>query len=121
MTFGMQIAGIRLGVISLVILLLAGCTTQLSPARKPTGNQALDAIYFPPDSKDGKWQTITPTEAGFDEAALEEALSYAEAQRSSGVVVLFDGRILAERYWKVPKAEGDGAEPGYDEQSFLRR
>ncbi len=78
--------------------MLAGCggtpkveeTTSVEPAPK---------LYFPPDS--GEWERIDPASAGWDPEALEAVLEYAEQQRSSGVVILLKGRILAERYWEV--------------------
>lgn len=77
----------------LCTLLLTGCSQPDTPLP-----------YTPPDT--GEWQTVTPPEAGYDAAALEEVAAYAESQRSSGLVVLYDGRILLERYWEVPEKEG---------------
>jgi CubicO group peptidase (beta-lactamase class C family) len=63
------------------------------------GDQAVAPIYFPPSS--GKWETVAPAQAGWDAAALDAAITYAGEQRSTGVVVLHRGRILAERYWEI--------------------
>ncbi len=57
------------------------------------------ALYFPP--ADGAWQTVAPEDAGWDAEKLDEALRYAGETNSSGVVVLHNGRILAERYWEL--------------------
>ncbi len=57
------------------------------------------ALYFPPGA--GEWARVTPADANWDSAALDAALEYAGGARSSAVVVLLDGRILAERYWNV--------------------
>ena len=43
---------------------------------------------------------VDPADTGWSETGLGEALAYAREQRSSGVVVLFGGRILAEGYWE---------------------
>ena len=59
-------------------------------------------LYFPP--VDGAWETINPKAAGWDADRLEEALAYAGESKSSGVVILHKGRILAERYWDVEGA-----------------
>ena len=40
-------------------------------------------------------------ERHLDQAALERALGYAQRQRSSAVVVVDHGQIIAERYWSV--------------------
>ena len=101
-----RIALLQLCGIGFAVLLLASCTSEPFSEREPAETPVPDERYFPPDQGDGKWQTITPAEAGFDASGVEKTLDYAEAQRSSGVVVLFDGRILAERYWQVPEAEG---------------
>ena len=66
---------------------------------------AASSLYFPPAN--GKWETVTPAQAGWDAKALDAALAYAGEQRSSGVVVLHRGRILAERYWELPPSPND--------------
>lgn len=56
------------------------------------------AWYFPP--ADGSaWATVRPAEAGLDSAALAAALDWAGTQESFGVVVLWRGYLVAERYW----------------------
>lgn len=59
--------------------------------------------YFPPTS--GEWGRIEPARAGWNTTALDAALDFAGASNSSGVVVLVDGRILAERHWTVKPSE----------------
>lgn len=54
-------------------------------------------LYFPPDA--GPWERVEPASVGWDAAGLSEALEVAAARRSSGVVILLGGRILAEGYW----------------------
>ena len=69
------------------------------------GLQAQDKeLYFPPDQ--GTWQTVRPADVGWDQAKLQEALDYAGQHRSSGVVILHQGKILAEQYWDVPANKG---------------
>ena len=93
--------------VALCALVLAGCQKEpFSDPAQGTPPIASSSLYCPPHPSDDEWQTVTPTEAGYDGAALEEVLSYAESQRSSGVVVLYDGKILVERYWEVPEKEG---------------
>lgn len=58
-----------------------------------------DALYFPGEDVD--WARVSPAEAGWDAAALDVAIEFAGAHHSSGVVVLQNGRILAERIWPV--------------------
>ncbi len=56
-------------------------------------------LYFPPEG--GAWESVPPKQVGWDEAKLNEVLKYCGRQRSTGVVVLHRGRILAERYWEL--------------------
>ena len=75
-------------------ILIAGAIFVLFGLRTLAGEGGL---YFPP--VDGEWETIKPSEAGWDEDKLQLALNYAGENQSSGVVVLYRGRILAEQYW----------------------
>jgi CubicO group peptidase (beta-lactamase class C family) len=65
------------------------------------GSYGADAasLYFPPDG--AEWKTISPSEAGWDEAELDAALDYAREQKSSAFLILCRGRIVAERYWPL--------------------
>ncbi|MFP8872233.1 MAG: serine hydrolase [Myxococcota bacterium] len=60
-------------------------------------------LYFPP--AEGPWQTIAPGKIGWDAAKLKEALEYAGNNKSSGVVILYRGRIVAEQYWLLNPSE----------------
>jgi CubicO group peptidase (beta-lactamase class C family) len=60
-------------------------------------------LYFPPMK--GKWETVSPEETGWKAAKLKIAMEYAGEQNSSGVVILYRGRILAEQYWELKSAE----------------
>jgi len=60
-------------------------------------------LYFPPLK--GKWETVSLDETGWKAAKLKIAMEYAGEQNSSGVVILYRGRILAEQYWKLKSAE----------------
>jgi CubicO group peptidase (beta-lactamase class C family) len=53
--------------------------------------------YFPPAT--GAWESVTPGQARWNEAALERALDFARDNSSTGVVIVHRGRLLAERYW----------------------
>ncbi len=55
-------------------------------------------LYFPP-SASGQWETVRPAEVGWHAKRLDDALSFAGGKHSTGLIVLRDGRILAERYW----------------------
>lgn len=83
------------------LLLLPACSRSSPPGETEEGPQVApaDGLYFPSDN--AQWETTDPAAAGWNVEALEAALDYAGAQRSSGVVILLRGRIVAERYWDV--------------------
>jgi len=64
-------------------------------------------LYFPPVK--GVWETAPSNESGWDFAKLNTAMNYAGEQNSSGVVILYRGRILAEQYWKLKSVEDGGS------------
>ena len=60
-------------------------------------------MFFPSANKD--WEKVDPKAAGFDTKGLEEALNYAGEHNTTGIVILYKGRILAERYWDFKKID----------------
>ena len=64
-------------------------------------------LYFPPVK--GIWETVSLDESGWNVAKLNTAMNYAGEQNSSGVVILYRGRILAEQYWKLKSVEDEGS------------
>ena len=59
-----------------------------------------EKLYFPDANAD--WETVLPSKAGWDQELLNEALELAGERNSSGVLILHNGRIMAERYWSEP-------------------
>ncbi len=55
-------------------------------------------LYFPAD----QWDTVEPTAVGWDPQRLAAAVEFAMSRRSSGVVILHRGRIMAEKYQDLP-------------------
>lgn len=68
-----------------------------TPAPPPVTQPAPSAWYTPPLTGTA-WTTVRPADAGFDSTALASALDWAMAQNSDAVVMLWRGRLLAERY-----------------------
>jgi len=62
---------------------------------------AAERPYFP--AADDGWERIAPASTGWDARALDSALELAGARRSSAVVILYRGKVMAERQWD-PKA-----------------
>ncbi len=60
---------------------------------------ALDDTYFPPSG--AGWETIEPQQVGWDADGLNKVLRFARECRSSSIVILYRGRILAEQYWDL--------------------
>jgi len=78
----------------------------------PTWVAAQDetSLYFPPSGE--KWERIDPGRVGWDPAKLKSALAFAGENRSSAVVLLFRGRLLAEQYWQLkPPAKTPNDKP----------
>jgi CubicO group peptidase (beta-lactamase class C family) len=78
--------------------LIAACAGGASPTGAPNPQERLHPRYFPPVTGE-QWETVAPAAVGWDAAALDSALGYAEARRTTALIVLHRGRIVAERYW----------------------
>lgn len=71
----------------------AAADASAAPDASPTG------LYFPPTVGDA-WDTLDPAATGWDLAALEAALAFAESKDSTAVMILQGGRVVVERYWQ---------------------
>ena len=57
-------------------------------------------VYFPPvGGSDSTWQATSPEALGWNLEALDDVASYADAQNSRALIILFRGQILMERYF----------------------
>jgi CubicO group peptidase (beta-lactamase class C family) len=57
--------------------------------------------YFP--NREKEWESISPGKAGWDTTLLKKTIDYAESQNSSGLIIIKNGKILVENYWKINK------------------
>jgi len=89
----------KLHTLGLTALLACSAAVGAIPRAAAVGGDSASTLYYPP--AEGAWDTVSPQAAGWDTGGLDAALAYAGAQRSSAVVVLHRGRILAERHWKL--------------------
>jgi CubicO group peptidase (beta-lactamase class C family) len=80
-----------------LLVVLLGCGDSGSP-NGPLEPPA-QTRYFPALTTD-VWETVSPAAVGWDTTALRVALDWAGTQRSTAVIVLWRGRIAAERYWQ---------------------
>ena len=87
---------IRLSNHAVILALLAGGFMASEPVH------AAEELYFP--HSDAGWESVAPASIGWDSGKLSAALDIAGARKSSGVVILYGGRIMAERYWDSPDA-----------------
>ena len=60
-------------------------------------------LYFPPTK--GEWARIDPAKVGWSPPKLKKLMDYAGKNKSSGVIILYRGRILAEQYWPLNPPE----------------
>lgn len=85
----------------LCAVLLAACSAPASAP--PAPKRAAPTVAANDLPAEGLY--ILPEIAGWNAAALEDYLSYAEAQNSTGIVIIDRERIITERFWPAP--EGD--------------
>ena len=71
-------------------------STDSSAGVKEPTHKTNGELYFPGRTE---WETVDLATAGCEERRLDSALDLAGSKHSKGVVVLYRGRILAEKYW----------------------
>lgn len=113
----------RHSAILLFAAVLGACgdaATEPVNAAGPAPDPRSQAMYFPPLATDA-WDTVSPVSLGWDTTALDAALTFAGQQKSTGVVILWRGRIAAERYWNgwMPTKDSIIASAGKSVTSFL--
>lgn len=85
--------------VRLTVVVIAGVLlTASSCGHVSASDRGRSATYFPTANK---WETIAPASVGWNADALETAVDFAMSRKSSGVVILYRGRILTERYQQV--------------------
>jgi CubicO group peptidase (beta-lactamase class C family) len=67
----------------------------------PLGSAAgVRPSYLPPTDRP-EWSTVDPGSSGWNLAALDELVSFTKAHRSTGLLIVQDGKIVSEHYWPV--------------------
>lgn len=87
--------------------LLLGVLGAALAAQRTGARAAAQPLYFP--NAGGPWETVSPESAEWDSHALDDVFAYAQQVNSSGVVIAYNGRILAERYWQPAAARRVGS------------
>ncbi len=85
MRFSVFCTSLRTAALACAIVLSAGPAL----AQSRTSDLPPDSFY------------VDPAAAGWNAAALADAVNYAASQKSTAFVVIQDGRILTERYWPL--------------------
>lgn len=81
---------------------MAGCALVASVLGSSPA-QAGQELYFPsPSSRD--WVRVEPAAVGWNADALESVVEWSEAEGSTGLLVVQNGRIVAEHYWPLTPA-----------------
>lgn len=76
-------------------------TTGISPVT--TTAPVAEAAYFPPAGNE--WVTTTAADAGLTEEGLAAVVDLVGGAKSQSLVILHQGRIVAEQYWKGATAD----------------
>lgn len=87
---------------SIAIVLAAACgggDPASPPASQPptTDVRALPTVF---PTAGGTWATVSPAALGWDTTALNAAVEWAGTKQSTALVIVWRGRIVAERYWR---------------------
>ena len=82
---------------ALFCILFSSCSKDSSTST-PITPQAPATTYFPPIVGD-TWETVTPQSLGWDATKLNEAIDYAGTKNTYGLIILYKGRIVTEKYW----------------------
>jgi CubicO group peptidase (beta-lactamase class C family) len=61
-------------------------------------------LYYPPTDSD-VWESVDPTDAGWDNDKLDSLSNYLEQNESKAFILLQGGKIVKERYYKDHNAE----------------
>lgn len=86
----------HIALLSMVVLVLMLNARTLTA--KP-GHPEADGIYFPSVAE--QWESVDPVTEGWDTAALAKLYEFVGSHNSSGLVILKNGRMLAQQKWNL--------------------
>jgi CubicO group peptidase (beta-lactamase class C family) len=69
------------------------------------------------------WNATNPAQAGWGATALADVVAYVRSQRTTGFLIVQDGKVICERNWPLPRHAASFAEnftDGTDAQGALR-
>lgn len=65
-----------------------------------TSAAAVVPSYLPPRDS-AEWNKVDPSTLGWNVTALENLVSFVKEQKSTGLLIVQDGKIVVEHYWPV--------------------
>ena len=80
----------------IVCVTFIACNLVASVLAQDDSDKASDSLYFPTDNE---WETVDFETAGAKDFIIESAIDFAGRKNSKGVIILWNGKILAEKYW----------------------
>lgn len=94
---------VAMGVIAAAMLMPPSVAAAADKATSAKDAAPADGGARPSFPGKGAWATIAPAKAGWDAETIEAALDYAMSQKSSGVVIVHGGKLMAERHATVKR------------------
>jgi CubicO group peptidase (beta-lactamase class C family) len=100
MTVSPIMMNVRFVAAALVIGMMACGGSNEAPTAVPPETPAPRTLPTVFPSASGTWATIAPASLGWDTTALNAASDWVGSQQSTAFVIVWRGRIVAERYWR---------------------
>jgi CubicO group peptidase (beta-lactamase class C family) len=79
-----------------MLFFLLGLTACQKEEEKPDDPSQM---YFPP-AGDSDWKKVSAVDLGWDTTSLNDAIRYARDHESNNLLIIYNGRFIAEEYWK---------------------
>ena len=80
------------------IIILIFIMSIFSCSKSDDSSSATKTLYFPPISE-STWETISPSVLNWNEAEIEPLLNYLEEKNTKSFIILYNGRIVIEKYF----------------------
>ena len=91
---------IRFFILPMMIMVVIGLCSCASGNGQATPDSTKDpVIHFP--AADEPWETTRPEDEAWDTEALEKVFEFARRHHSSGLVIIKNGQVLAQRKWPL--------------------
>ncbi|MFD1615043.1 serine hydrolase domain-containing protein [Gelatiniphilus marinus] len=84
-----------------IVILFFNCTSNDNPIDEI---QLDDKLYFPPLNSN-TWETISISSLGWNENEFKPLLNYLEEKNTKGFIILYNGKIVVERYMNQHDSE----------------